>query len=188
MNSDTTQNTVKNILKDSEILINADTIEQTVEQLAQEIKYQLADLDLHAFCVMNGGLYFAGQLLRHLDIPLTIDYLHATRYQDNQATDNLIWKQAPNADHIRGKNILLIDDIFDEGKTLEAIVNACQAMGAKSIHSVVLVNKKHNRKPQSGYQPEFIGLPVEDRYIFGCGMDFKGYWRNLPAIYALKGS
>ncbi|NVK20889.1 MAG: hypoxanthine-guanine phosphoribosyltransferase [Kangiellaceae bacterium] len=174
------------ILTQSEILIDQEIIEQAIEQLAQEIKHQLAHKNLSAFCIMNGGLYFAGQLLRHLDIPLTINYLHATRYIDNQGTSELSWLQKPQQNLIQDKDILLIDDIFDEGITLEAIVKSCHELGARSVNSVVLIDKLHDRKPQTGFQPEFIGLPVEDRYIFGCGMDYQGFWRNLPAIYALK--
>lgn len=176
----------KHILDYSEILINENIIDQTIKQLAEEIQCKLSGLELHTFCIMNGGLYFAGQLLRHLNIPMHINYLHATRYKDNRPTDDLIWMQKPDPSLIENQDILLIDDIFDEGATLEAIVNSCKGFKARSIHSVVLINKQHNRKPISGFEPDFIGLPVEDRYIFGCGMDYKGLWRNLPSIYAVK--
>ena len=135
---------------------------------------------------MNGGLYFSGQLLRYLDFPLQLSYLHASRYGNKTRGSDLQWQTRPKPDTIRNSHILLMDDIFDEGLTLEAIDKECRKLGAKSVHSVVLTDKCHERKPLSGFRPDFAGLEVADRYIFGCGMDYQGLYRNLPAIYALK--
>jgi len=82
----------------------------------------------------------------------------------------------------------VIDDILDEGHTLVAIVDYLKSEGAREVLTAVLINKVHDRKAQPGQRADFSGLDVEDRYLFGCGMDYKGYWRNLPGIYALKGS
>jgi len=82
----------------------------------------------------------------------------------------------------------VIDDILDEGHTLVAIVDHLKAEGAREVLTAVLINKVHDRKARPGQRADFSGLDVEDRYLFGCGMDYKGYWRNLPGIYALKGS
>ena len=87
---------------------------------------------------------------------------------------------------IAGRTVLVIDDIFDEGHTLKAIVDDLTQSGAGRVYSAALVNKLHDRKEDLAV--DFIGLDVEDRYVFGCGMDYKEYWRNLPSIYALKGA
>lgn len=81
--------------------------------------------------------------------------------------------------------MLVIDDIFDEGDTLKAIVAEVRRQGAAAVYSAVLVNKRHDRKA-AGLTVDFVGLEVPDRYVFGCGMDYKEYWRNLPAIYAVR--
>jgi hypoxanthine phosphoribosyltransferase len=85
-----------------------------------------------------------------------------------------------------GRTVLIIDDIFDEGYTLEAVINACKAQGAKEVLTAVLIDKEHDRKAP-GMSVDFTGLKVEDRYVFGYGMDYRGYWRNAPGIYAVKG-
>ena len=79
--------------------------------------------------------------------------------------------------------MLLIDDILDEGVTLAAICTACREAGAKQVYTAVLLNKLHSRK--SGLEADFVGLDVADRYVFGCGMDYKDYLRNVPGIYAI---
>ena len=73
-----------------------------------------------------------------------------------------------------------------EGHTLAAVIEACQAQGARRVLTAVLVDKQHDRKAE-GMSVDFIGMEVEDRFVFGCGMDYRGYWRNAPGIYAVKG-
>jgi hypoxanthine phosphoribosyltransferase len=183
--------TFDDIQQSTDLIISESQIDQAIEVLAQQINQfyageRFANKSVTAFCVMNGGLYFTGQLMRHLKFPITLKYLHASRYGDSTRGAELNWIVRPSKEEVFGKDIILIDDIFDEGLTLEAIYKECEALKPNSINSVVLVDKQHQRKPQSGFQPNFVGLEVVDRYIFGCGMDYKGAWRNLPAIYALK--
>ena len=79
-----------------------------------------------------------------------------------------------------------LDDILDEGHTLQAILNAIRAQGAEQVYTAVLLDKQHDRKANSEYKPDFVGLTIPDRYVFGYGMDYKEYWRNAPGIYAVK--
>ena len=92
---------------------------------------------------------------------------------------------APPRPAVSGQVVLVVDDIFDEGDTLQAILNAVHQQGAAAVYSAALVNKRHNRKVP-GLTVDFIGLEVPDRYVFGCGMDYQEYWRNLPTIYAVS--
>lgn len=180
-----------NILDHAEVVIDEMAIEKAIHKIADALNHHYSSEHyknriITAYCIMNGGLYFSGQLLKHLTFPLKVNYLHATRYGDKLRGSTLNWLQKPNEKDIKGQHILLLDDIFDEGLTLEAIDKECRHLGALSVHSAVLTDKQHERKPVSGFRPDFTGINVEDRYIFGCGMDYKGLWRNLPAIYALK--
>ena len=86
---------------------------------------------------------------------------------------------------MKDRNILVVDDIFDEGITLLEIDKYCKGKGATKVYSAVLVNKIHDRKVD--YAPDFIGLELEDRYLFGFGMDYKNYLRNINGIHAVKG-
>lgn len=189
-----TQHTAKpplNLEHDAEIVISEQAIDKAIRQIAEKLNQEYAQLQyqnapIKVYCVMNGGLYFAGQLLRYLTFPLELSYLHATRYGKNARGSELFWKTRPSADAVNSNHILLLDDIFDEGLTLEAIDTECRHFNPQSVQSVVLIDKKHQCKPKNGFKPDFIGLEVEDRYIFGCGMDYQGLWRNLPAVYALK--
>lgn len=180
-----------NLTQDAELIISEQQIDQAIQRLAQTLNQTFSQSRYHhapvvAYCVMNGGLYFTGQLMRYLTFPLELHYLHVSRYGEQTQGSQLNWIKRPDESTVCGRHLLLLDDIFDEGLTLEAIHHTCQQFNPASLHSAVLVDKQHDHKPASDFKPDFIGLDVVDRYIFGCGMDYKRLWRNLPAIYALK--
>ena len=135
---------------------------------------------------MNGGLILAGRILPRLPFPLELAYLHATRYGHAIQGTLLDWRVRPTQD-LRGRTVLVLDDILDEGHTLEAIIAHLKEEGAAEVLSAVLVHKLHERKAKPGMRADFTGLDIPDRFLFGCGMDYKGYWRNAPGIYAVKG-
>lgn len=177
---------IKRVYIESDLLFSQAEVESAMERMAQEITEQLIDANPVVFTVMNGGLVIAGQLLTRLNFPLEASYLHATRYRNSTSGHELEWKVPPMVE-FKGRPVLIIDDILDEGHTLAAIIDHCKQGGASSVQCAVLVNKLHDRKARSDLRAEFVGLEVEDRYIFGYGMDYQGYWRNAPGIFAVKG-
>ena len=170
------------------VLANADCcytrqqIEQAIDQMAQQITRQLGDKNPLLLCVMTGGLIITGDLLLRLDFPLHYDYIHATRYAGKTRGSELNWITRPHTS-LNGRHVLIVDDILDEGITLKELIKFCEAENVSSVSTAVLVNKIHDRKHLD--TADFIGLTVEDRYVFGYGMDYKGYLRNVPGIYAV---
>ena len=159
----------------------ASVVNHAISTMAMQLNDDYADEPPIVICVMGGGVYFTGQLLAKLDFLLTFDYVQASRYQGTDGKQ-LIWSVKPKK-NIQHKRVLLLDDILDEGVTLLEIVRECQLLGAKEIKTAVLVDKVLNHaKP---IKADYVGLSVPNKYVFGCGMDVYGYWRNLPAIYAL---
>ena len=171
------------LYQDAECLYDETQIQQALERMAGEITSQLADKNPLVLSVMNGGLITAGQLLPRCHFPLEMNYIHATRYNNSTEGGELEWLARPSIS-LEGRVVLIVDDIHDVGATLEAIVADCKRQGASEVYCAALINKLHDRKVEM--RADFVGLDVEDRYIFGCGMDYKGYLRNLPAIYAIK--
>lgn len=150
--------------------------------MAAAITRELAQADPLVICVMNGGLVPFGRLLPQLQFPLQIDYIHATRYGGKLSGGELQWLVSPSHS-LRGRTVLLVDDILDEGTTLAGIDTRFRAEGARAVHKAVLINKQRPRTHP--VTVEFTGLTVPDRYVFGYGMDYKGYLRNAPGIYAV---
>jgi len=170
------------LLDKSEQIFSAQEVAAVIGRLAGQITPKIAESEPLVLAVMGGAVYFAGQLLPLLHFPLEFDYVQATRYHNQTRGQHLVWKVSPG-ENVRGRTVLLLDDILDEGHTLAAVRNKCLEAGAKQALIAVLAEKDTGRpKP---IQADFVGLTVPDRYVFGCGMDVHGLWRNLPAIYAL---
>ncbi|MCB5187683.1 hypoxanthine-guanine phosphoribosyltransferase [Methylobacillus caricis] len=172
------------LLLDTAILIHDEsTVNHAVSRLSHELEGVLADSRPLVLCVMGGGVVFSGQLLPRLAFPLEFDYVQASRYRNNTEGAHLEWKVMPG-DNVRGRTVLVLDDILDEGYTLAEIKSQCLKLGAEKVLVAVLVEKELGRsKPVVA---DFVGLTVPNQYVFGCGMDVYGWWRNLPAIYALN--
>ena len=175
---------IKKVESESDKLYDSKSINKALDHLAEVITEDLADKNPLILCVMSGGIIPTGHLVTRLDFPLQLDYVHATRYQGETSGGKLHWIQEPTTS-LQDRNILIVDDIFDEGITLLEIANYCDEKGASNVYSAVLVNKVHTRK--ANYTPNYIGLNIEDRYLFGFGMDYKNYLRNVNAIHAVKG-
>jgi hypoxanthine phosphoribosyltransferase len=136
-------------------------------------------------CVMIGGMVPTVEILRRLDWPYELDYLHATRYQGETRGSSIVWKVSPTA-RLDGRTVLIIDDILDEGHTLAAIQRAVRVQGVKMLYTAVLAEKLHTRRNPEA-TADFVGLRVPDRYVFGGGMDYKNHLRFAPGICAVKG-
>lgn len=171
------------LLEQAELIHSSEVIQAAITRLAKEITQTLENANPIVICVVSGGIVFAGQLLTRLNFPLQLDYVHASRYQNATVGKDLAWQVLPSLD-LTNRTVLLVDDILDEGVTLKAIQEKCFELGAVQVLGAVMFEKELNRaKPINA---DFIGLQVPDRYVFGYGMDAYGWWRNLPAIYALK--
>jgi hypoxanthine phosphoribosyltransferase len=176
----------RQMLAEADLLAGEAEVAAAIGRLATEITARLKDANPVLMCIMNGGLIFAGQLLTRLVFPLEVDYVHATRYGHRTNGARLNWTVRPQLD-LQGRTVLLLDDILDEGITLAAIAEYCRRLGAAEVLTAVLVEKLHLRKVTPGMRADFSGIEVGDRFLFGYGLDYKGYWRNAPGIYAVKG-
>ena len=164
----------------AECLVTQEAMEEALDRLALDITDRLAGTDPIVLCVMSGGVIAAGLLLPRLNFQLRLNYVHVERYRGTTHGGDLTWQYRP-AEAIRGEQVLIVDDILDEGLTLEAIVRACREDGAAAVHTAVLVEKERPHVCTA----DFVGVAVPDRYLFGYGLDYKGYFRNVPGIFAV---
>jgi len=158
-------------------------VQAAVDRVAAQIERALGKRYPLVLAVMGGAVVFAGQILPKLRFPLDFDYVHASRYGTATRGAGIEWRVRP-PEIVKGRAVLVLDDILDHGETMAAIRKGLLELGADSVHCAVLVEKRLNtEKP---IKADFIGLQIPDRFVFGCGMDAKGYWRNLPEIRAMK--
>ena len=175
---------VRQVLAEADCLYTQTQVEQQLDRMAAEITANHENTNPIFLCVMTGAVVPAGHLLTRLNFPLELDYIHATRYAGATTGGELAWETEPTIS-FRDRNIIVFEDILDEGVTLAALVNYCRQQGAREVFTAVLVEKMHDRK--HGIQADYVGLQIEDRYVFGYGMDYQGYLRNMAGIYAVKG-
>lgn len=172
------------LCENAELIYKQAEVEAAIATMAANINAELGHDDVLLLCVMNGGMAFTTQLMFQLNMPVQLDYVHATRYGDRQVGGAIRWLAEPH-EKLRERRVLVADDILDEGQTLRAIVEYCYRQGAAEVNTAVLVEKQHQRR-SAEVHADYRGLLVPDRYVFGYGMDCEGYGRNLSGIYAHK--
>lgn len=175
------------LLTESEILFTADEVNAATTKVARELNRDYADKNPLVLGVMGGAVVFAGQMMPQLEFPMDFDIVQASRYGEATVGTHLTWRVTPR-DNVKGRHVLLLDDILDEGITLAAIVELLKSQGAASVECAVFCVKDYGaeKNAQKPLQAKYVGLTVPNRFIFGYGMDVSGAWRNLPAIWAKR--
>lgn len=176
---------IKEVYENSRCLYTTKEVEAALDRMAINIHQRLHDKNPIILCVMIGGLVPMGNLLPRLDFPLEVGYVHATRYQGKIKGGTLHWKVKPSFE-LANRAVLVVDDILDGGVTLAAIIQEVKNTGANEVYSAVLVDKHHKRVPMGLKKADFVGLQVDDQYIFGYGMDYNEYLRNAPGIFVIS--
>jgi hypoxanthine phosphoribosyltransferase len=170
-------------LDNAEQIHSAEVCASAIRRLARELDAVLRERHPLVLSVMGGAVVFTGQILPLLGFPLDFDTIHVTRYGGATSGGQLQWHLAPR-EQIAGRTVLVLDDILDEGQTMAGIRSEILARGAAAFYCAVLTDKQIGK--EKPIVPDFVGLSLPNRYVFGLGMDIYGAWRNLPAIYAVK--
>lgn len=164
-----------------ELLIGPEEIAQKIQQVANQINQEYEGKELTVILVMKGSICVGADFIRQLTIPCTLDCMKASSYGQNGMTSGEL--KISGIDHLdlKDKHVLVIDDIFDTGKTMSTIIQQLQARQPKSLKSLVLLVKNVPRKIT--YRPDYILFEIEDHFVVGFGLDYKEYYRGLPGIY-----
>ncbi len=168
----------------SEQILDAATVQAGFDTLADKLQAVVGEHQCLLLAVMNGGMFPLMQLMQRLQGDYLIDYCHVSRYRDTVTGGELHWLRHPPPT-VAGRTVLIVDDIYDEGETLQRVADACEQAGAARALTLAAFIKNNPRRSAT-LQPDYSsGMTVPDRYVFGCGMDYAGHWRHLPAVYAL---
>jgi hypoxanthine phosphoribosyltransferase len=175
------------LLAHAEEIVSKEQVAAAVAQVAAVLnaRFNAPDNDVFPLVlgVMGGAVVFTGNLLSQLDFPLEFDYIHVSRYGDDDQGGKVVWKVIPRQS-VQGKTIIVVDDILDEGETLAQVKQRLLDMGAAEVILAVFADKNIGRsKPVTA---DIIGLTIPNRFVVGYGMDVYGYWRNLPGLWAIS--
>lgn len=173
---------IHEVLAKAICLHTKEQVEAALDRMAEQMNKELAHTNPIFLCVVLGGIVPLGNLLPRLNFPLEIDYVHVSRYHNDTVGKNLLWKGLPSMS-LHNRTVIVVDDILDGGLTLKGVLNYCAEQQAQRIYSAVLVDKVSARMPGGVPSADFTGLTVDNHYVFGYGMDYKGYLRNASGIY-----
>jgi len=172
---------IEYVKENSVCILDETAVELMYKKLAADITEKCEHENPLILCVMTGAIVAVGMLMSKLNFTLEVDYIHATRYQGGLVGSKLEWKQLPNTS-LQNRTVIIIDDVLDEGITMAGIKAYCEEQGATCCYTAVLVDK--GIKEKKPLQADFVGYYSADQYLFGLGMDYKGYLRNMNGLYA----
>ncbi|OGT42962.1 MAG: hypoxanthine-guanine phosphoribosyltransferase [Gammaproteobacteria bacterium RIFCSPHIGHO2_12_FULL_40_19] len=176
---------IARIQEQAECLYSFADINHALDRMANEITERLSQENPLFLCVMKGALVVVGHLITRLHFPLEIDYIHVTRYRGTTRGGDLHWLVEPRVS-LQNRTVIIVDDIMDGGLTLAAIIDYCKQAHARMVYSAVMVSKNRKREKGINFEPDFVGVTTQDKYLFGFGLDYEEYLRNAPGIYAVR--
>lgn len=165
------------------ILLTSDQIARRVEQLGREIRQDFAGRETVVVAILNGTVLFLADLIRHLDIPLKLDFIGVSSYGVGTTSGETILTKQTSAD-VRGRDVLVVDDILDTGKTLDRVTLHLRQFKPRRLRTCVLLDKKARR--QIKIKADYTGFQIPNEFVVGYGLDFAERYRNLPFIGVLK--
>ncbi len=165
------------------VLITQAQIAKRVRELAREIERDFAGRDLAVVSLLNGTVMFLADLIRHLNMPLRLDFMGVSSYREGTMSRELVFTKELRLD-VRGRDVLLVDDILDTGKTLSCVLAKLRELKPREIKTCVLLDKPSRRA--ENVQADYAGFEIPDLFVVGYGLDFAERYRNLPFVGVLK--
>ncbi len=167
------------------VLISEEQLAKRIEELGKEIAKDYKDKKPHLVVVLRGAVVFLTDLIRKIDIPLTIDFLAVSSYDSGTKSSGVVKLIKDLSDDITDRDVIIVEDILDSGLTLSFLIKLIHDKQAKSVKICTLLNKPARRKEGVNIKVDYEGFVVEDEFVVGYGLDYDGYYRNLPYIGVL---
>jgi len=165
-------------------LIPAEALKNRIASLAQEIRRDVPEEDLHFICVLKGGVLFLADLIRQMDGKVTMDFMALSSYSSGTTSSGEV-RLIKDLDYgLEGRNVIIVEDIVDTGLTLHYLQEILRARNPKSLRTACLLSKPSRRKIE--VKVEYIGFTIEDHFVVGYGLDYSEQYRNLPYIGVLQ--
>ena len=165
------------------VLISREQIAARIQRLTRDIQRDYAGRDLVIVSLLNGTVMFLADLIRNLSLPLRLDFIGVSSYGGGTESRELVFTKELRID-VRGREVLLVDDILDTGKTLSAVLKKLRALKPRRIRTCVLLDKPERRIEQ--VRADYVGFTIPNEFVVGYGLDYAERYRNLPFIGVLK--
>ena len=163
-----------------EVMIPREKIDERVKQIAEQINKDYENREIHIICVLKGGVFFAVELARYLTVPVTIDFMSVSSYGNDTKSSGVVKIVKDLDEPLQGKDVLVVEDIMDSGRTLSYLMNLLRDRRPASLRLCALLDKPDRRV--TPVSVDYTGFQIEDKFVVGCGMDYRQRYRNLPYI------
>ncbi len=167
----------------AKILVSEEEIQRRIRELALSVQSDFSGRDLVVVGLLTGTLMFLADLVREIDLPLRLDFIGVSSYRDGTESRELVFTKELRLD-VAGRDVLLVDDILDTGKTLRAVIDKLDGMTPRQVRTCVLLSKKARR--EYDIPADYVGFEIPDEFVVGYGLDYAEKYRNLPSIGLLK--
>ena len=168
-----------------EVLVTEEQLQKRIEELGRELTQQYKDKNPVIVGVLQGGVVFFADMVRRIQVPCQFDFMWISSYEGTESTGQMVVKKDISTD-IRGRHVLILEDIFDTGNSLQFVRDYLLAKGPASLKICTLLDKPERRNPQVTVQPEYVGFTIPNAFAVGYGLDYNERYRNLPYVGVLK--
>jgi len=166
------------------VLISEEDVMKRVREIGEKISEEYAGKELHVICILKGGVFFMCELVKHITVPVTHDFMAVSSYGDATVSSGRIKIIKDLDDSIEGKDVLIVEDIIDSGRTLHHLLQLLRARNPKSIKLCTLLDKPDRREIEVPI--DYVGFAVPDLFVVGYGLDYAQHYRNLPYIGVIE--
>ena len=166
------------------VRLSSEQIASRVAELGQELTRDYAGKELHLICVLNGAFMFMADLVRQIDLPITMDFLAVSSYGEGTTSSGEVRLVKDLSHSLHGRHVLLVEDIVDTGLTMRYLLNYLEGHGPESVRVASLLSKPARRQVE--VPVHYLGFEIEDAYIYGYGLDVAHRYRNIPFITSQK--
>lgn len=162
------------------VLISEEAVTERINEIAEQISKDYAGEELHLICILKGSVFFTTALASRITVPLTMDFMSVSSYGNETVSSGRIKILKDLDESIQGKNVLVVEDIIDTGRTLSHLMSFLSARNPKSLKLCALLDKPSRR--EIPVDVDYIGMEIPDLFVVGYGLDYEQRYRNLPFI------
>ena len=163
-----------------EVLVTKEDVEKRISEMADEINRAYAGKGLHLVCVLKGGAFFMCELAKHLNMPVSLDFMSVSSYGSATKSSGVVKIVKDLDEPIKDKDVLVVEDIVDSGRTLSYLMEMLRDRGPESLHLCTLLDKPERRVVEVNV--DYTGFQIPDKFVVGYGLDYDQHYRNLPYI------
>ncbi|HIW21500.1 MAG TPA: hypoxanthine phosphoribosyltransferase [Candidatus Dorea intestinavium] len=169
------------------VLLSEEEVEKRIKALGEQISKDYEGKNVHLICVLKGGVFFMCELAKNITVPVSLDFMSVSSYGDGKSSSGVVKIVKDLDESLEGKDVIVVEDIIDSGRTLSYLLEILKKRGPKSMKLCTLLDKPERRVVE-GVQVDYLGFQIPDEFVVGYGLDYAQKYRNLPYIGVVEGA